>query len=211
MTYKGSYWALFAPLIKKSVARRYSAELAEKAIRNGKAEYCRLLRNADELGPGSPMAMNAYFAYVFVGAWLGSGRQIPPEGIGQVMTDVLYKMKSFFGMTNLNSKSCEKKWLRDMQKYAHWYEAHKDKYPVNWMVKFDESRHKDGSFYFFTRCPICEFCRREGVMEIMPQLCATDEIMFKLQHGVLHRAHTLAAGDGECDYWAVGDRVQNPR
>lgn len=77
-------------------------------------------------------------------------------------------------------------------------------------MKFDEERHEDGSFYYFTRCPICEFCRREGIMKIMPSLCATDEIMFKLQHGVLHREHTLANGDCECDYWVVGDKVEKP-
>lgn len=116
MKYKGYYWTLFAPMMKKSIAKRYSKELAEVAIKKGKSEYKRLLSDADELGPGNPMAMNAYFAYVFAGAWLGSERRITPESMAEVMTDVLYKMKPFFGMTNLNSKSGEKKWYRDMKK-----------------------------------------------------------------------------------------------
>ena len=28
--------------------------------------------------------------------------------------------------------------------------------------------------------------------------------------GVLHREHTLANGDCECDYWVVGDKAKTP-
>ena len=35
------------------------------------------------------MAMNAYFAYVFTAVWLGSWKQITPDEMGGVMTDVL--------------------------------------------------------------------------------------------------------------------------
>ena len=42
--------------------------------------------------------------------------------------------------------------------------------PVNWVVRFDETLHQEGSYYCFTSCPICEFCRREGISELMPAL-----------------------------------------
>ena len=148
MKYVGIYWMLFAPMMKKSITRRFGKELAEKSIRNGKAEYRRLLSHADDLGPGNPMATNAYFAYVFAAAWLGSGRQITPEKMGLVMTDVLESrmLRTVFGMTDLNRTP--KKWEKDMRKYEAWFAAHGKDYPVNWNVNFDESRHKDGSFYF---------------------------------------------------------------
>ena len=210
MKYVGSYWALFAPMIKKSIAKRFGRELAEQSIRNGKREYRSLLSRADDLGPGNPMAMNAYFAYVFAAAWLGSGKSITPDEMAQVMTDVLESklMRTVFGFTDLNQTP--KKWENDMRKYEAWFLKHGEDYPVNWNVGFDESRHKDGSFYCFTRCPICEFCEREGIAELMPALCSTDEVMFRLQHGKLYREHTLARGEGVCDYWVVGDKVKNP-
>ena len=213
MEYKGIYWTVFSPLIKKSIAGRYSNALAEKAIQKGKKEYKGLLSRADELGKGNPMAMNAYFAYVFAAAWLGTNKEITPAGMGEVMTDVLTSplLKTFFGMTDINTAKGETKWYRDMKKYEAWYEKNKNVYPVNWVVHFDESRHRDGSFYYFTRCPICEFCKREGIEELMPALCATDEVMFRLQHGRLNREHTLARSEGECDYWIVGDKVSDPQ
>ncbi len=212
MKYKGIYWTLFSPMIKKSISERYSPSLAEKAISKGKQEYRILLSHADELGKGNPMASNAYFAYVFAAAWLGTDKQITPDTMGEIMTDVLTSplLKTVFGMTDINSSKGEKKWYYDMKKYERWYEKNKSKYPVNWVVSFDEGLHKDGSYYKFTSCPICEFCKKEGIEELMPSLCATDEVMFALQHGVLHREHTLARGEGECDYWIVGDKVENP-
>ena len=157
------------------------------------------------------MAMNAYFAYVFAAAWLGSGRKITPDEMALVMTDVLEGrlLRTFFGLTDLNRKP--KKWEQDMRKYEAWFAAHGKDYPVNWHVNYDESRHRDGSFYYFTRCPICEFCQREGIAELMPALCSTDEVMFRLQHGRLYREHTIANGDGLCDYWIVGDKTDDGR
>lgn len=211
MKYVGIYWTLFAPLIKKSMASRFNKDIADKAVKNGKSEYRRLLDHADDLGPGNPMASNAYFAYVFAGAWLGSGRVITPDEMGQVMTDVLESrlLRTVFGMTDLNRSP--KKWYRDMKKYDKWFRKYGSDYPVNWNVNFDETVHYDGSYYYFTRCPICEFCRREGIEELMPALCATDEVMFRLQHGKLHREHTIANGDPVCDYWIVGDKVSDPK
>ena len=211
MRYKGIYWALFAPMIRKSIAKRHGADLAEQSVRCGKEEYRRLLARADELGPGNPMASNAYFAYVFAAAWLGGDKRLSPEQMGEVMTDVLTSplLRTVFGMTDLNRDP--KKWYRDMKKYAAWYEKHGGEYRVNWNVGFDETAHRDGSYYFFTRCPICEFCKREGIGELMPALCATDEVMFRLQHGRLHREHTIANGEGVCDYWVVGDQVKEPQ
>lgn len=208
MKYKGYYWTLFAPLIRKSIEKRYGKNMADLAVRNGKREYRRILENADEIGPGNPMASNAYFAYVFVGAWLGTGRQIPPEGMAEVMKDVLTKLKPFFGMTNMNKTP--RKWHDDMKKYEAWAKKNKEKYPAAWSVHFDEDLHRDGSFYYFTSCPICACMKKMGYPEIMPGLCATDEVMFHYQHAVLHRDHTLAKGEDVCDYWVVGDKVRDP-
>ena len=42
-------------------------------------------------------------------------------------------------------------------------------------------------------------------------MCAIDYPMCRLEHGVLHRQHTLATGGPCCDFWIVGDKVEDPR
>jgi len=106
MKYKGIYWALFAPMMKKSITNRFNKDLAEMSIREGKRAYRDLLSRADDLGPGNPMAANAYFAYVFAAAWLGSGKRISPDDMANVMTDVLESNRSFaqlYGVRRLKS------------------------------------------------------------------------------------------------------------
>ncbi len=210
MKYKGIYWTLLSPMIRRSMARRHGTELAELSMRRGKAEYRGLVARADELGPGNPLAANAYFAYAFAAAWLGGGKRLSPEEMGRIMTDVLTSplLRTAFGMIDLNRDP--KKWYRDMKKYGAWAAKHGAEYPATWQVHFDESAHRDGSYYYFTRCPICALCEREGIAELMPPLCATDEVMFRLQHGRLYREHTIADGGAVCDYWIVGDRAEAP-
>ena len=104
MKYNGFYWALFAPMIRRSIAERFDRTLALQSVRRGKEEYRRLLSDADDLGPGNPMAMNAYFAYVFAAAWLGTERKVSPDEMALVMTDVLESrlLRTVFGLTDLN-------------------------------------------------------------------------------------------------------------
>ena len=210
MKYKGYYWTILTPMIRRSIQKRCGEALAASSIRNGRQHFKDLLSRADDLGPGNPMECNAYFAYVFVAVWLGSEKKIPPETMGKIMEDVIVKMKPFFGLINLNTKKGSRYWYHSMKKYEKWYAQHGKDYPAAWKVHFDENLHKDGSFYYFTSCPVCAFMQKEGLGEIMGTLCGTDWLMFKMQHGVLHRACTLADGQPMCDYWVVGDQTENP-
>lgn len=203
------YWKLLSPMIHESIQDRFGKTLADKAINNGKKEYETLVENAPELGKGNSMASNAYFAYVFVGAWLGMDKKISPEDMAVIMTDVLGKLKPFFSLINLNKMPHF--WDKQMKIYAHWYQSNGKKYPETWKVHFDRNAHKDGSYYYFTSCPICSYLNAIGLKEIMPALCQTDSVMFAYQHGVLHRKHTIASGDDVCDYWITGNQNYNPK
>lgn len=209
MKYQGIYWAVLSPAIKRSIKNRFGAEMAQKAVKNGKGEYKKLLAAAPELGKGNPMASNAYFAYVFVAAWLGTGKKISAEDIADVMKDVLLKMKPFFALTDLNKDP--KKWTREMKKYQKWCEkGNAQKYPATWKVALDEKLHRDGSYYALLSCPICSFLNEQGLGDVMKPLCELDAVMFSYQHGTLRREHTIASGGEMCDYWIVGDKVKNP-
>ena len=63
--------------------------------------------------------------------------------------------------------------------------------------------------------PFCRiFCKRPRTerasvnirIRDMPLFCELDEVMIALQHGVLHRARTLASGGAYCDYFITGDK-----
>ncbi|GEM_PF-5794845 len=39
MKYIGFYWNVLAPLMKGSIKKRFGSDIADKAIKNGKAKY----------------------------------------------------------------------------------------------------------------------------------------------------------------------------
>lgn len=92
-------------------------------------------------------------------------------------------------------------------KYAGWCTPGKEKqYPTSFKVDFEGQPYDGACYYRITRCPICAYADKLGVRELMPLFCELDEVMITLQHGVLHRQHTLANGGDYCDYFITGDK-----
>ena len=59
--------------------------------------------------------------------------------------------------------------------------------------------------YAFTACPLAEFAKQAGLLEVMPALCNPDYEAMALLHARLVRTTTCANGD-RCDYAIYGDR-----
>lgn len=97
-----------------------------------------------------------------------------------------------------------------MHKCADWAAAHPED-TKTWDFHFDESLHEDGFYYYFTHCPIADFCKKHGYEEINPVLCNIDYKTCAMRHAVLHREYTVAGGGSACDYWMVGDQIGNPK
>ncbi|WP_242830913.1 L-2-amino-thiazoline-4-carboxylic acid hydrolase [Butyrivibrio fibrisolvens] len=95
-----------------------------------------------------------------------------------------------------------------MQDWADAHPQYKDK---TWDFNFDDTKHKDGSYYHFTRCPLEKFARGNGYLEVLPVCCEIDYLSTEASHGVLHRDYTLATGGHICDYWIVPDKIANPQ
>lgn len=65
---------------------------------------------------------------------------------------------------------------------------------------------KDGPIYYeFTACPVAEFARQYGLLEVMPAFCNPDYTSMELIHARLVRKTTCSNGD-RCDYTIYGDK-----
>ena len=73
-------------------------------------------------------------------------------------------------------------------------------------MDFVDQPYDGACYYRITRCPICAYTKKLGVFELMPLFCELDEVMIKLQHGVLHRKETIAKGGDYCDFFILGDK-----
>lgn len=207
MKYKCFYFLFFKRPMKKVLEEKYDKAYASEIIRKSKKVYRELVENMDDIGEDNPMAYNEMFALAFVAPYIASEKKIPPETIQEMMRRSLYTFKWFFSLINLNTKKGKEANKKNILKYYKWYTEEKEKlYPTSFKVDFVGEPYKGACYYRITRCPICAYTKKLEVDELMPLLCELDDVMIKIQHGVLYREGTIADGADYCDYFILGDK-----
>ena len=207
MKYNGFYFWLFSSPMRKVLEEKYDAAYAKEIMKKSKSVYRKLVDEADDIGDDNPMAYNELFALAFVAPYVASEKKIPPETVQEMMRRALYHVKWYFGMTDLNTAKGKQENKKNVMKYIDWYTPEKEKrYPNSFKVDLVGQPYEGACYYRITRCPICIYCKKLGVEELMPLFCELDNVMITLQHGVLHRQHTLADGGSCCDYFITGNK-----
>lgn len=207
MKYNGFYFFMFKGSMKKVLAEKYGKQYSAEIIKKSKKVYRELVEKAEDIGDDNPMAYNELFALAFVAPYVASDKKIPPKTVQEMMRCSLYHIKWYFGRTDLNTEKGKAENKKNIVKYFHWYTPEKEKqYPNSFKVDFVGQPHEDACYYRITRCPICSYAKKLDVKELMPLFCELDEVMITLQHGVLHREQTLAAGGAYCDYYITGNK-----
>ena len=207
MKYNGFYYSLFASSMKKVIAEKHGQQYANELMKKSKPLYRKLVEQADDIGDDNPMAYNELFALAFIAPYIASEKQITPETVQEMMRRALYHVKWYFSMTNLNTVKGKNANKKNIMKYMKWYTPEKEaQYPTSFKVDLVGQPYEGACYYRITRCPICIYCEKLGVKELMPLLCELDNVMITLQHGVLHREHTLANDGAYCDYFITGNQ-----
>ena len=207
MKYNGFFYWMFAPTMKKVIGEKYGKDFAKDLMKKSKVYHRQLVEQADDIGDDNPMAYNELFALAFIAPYLASNKAISPETVQECMRQGLYHVKWYFSMVNLNTAKGKMENKKSVLKYMKWYTPEKEKqYPNSFKVDLVGQPYEGACYYRITRCPICLYCEKLGCQELMPLLCDLDKVMITLQHGVLHREHTLAEGGSYCDYYITGNK-----
>lgn len=207
MEYTDKYWKMIIPLVKKDLVRRFGKEEAASLIQKTDAVYRDMLNRADDIGKDNPMASNLYEGLLFLALWEAADGKISVDDLREITRAVMQfpAMKLVGLFMNANRSGLEKLEKR-MHKNAEWLEVHPQYKGVSWDFNFDKTKHSEGFYYHFTRCPLNDFARREGYIEVLPVMCEIDMLSAELMHAKLIRKQTLASGGDCCDYWFVGDK-----
>ena len=195
LEYKSSYFNLVVPLMRRAIANRCGRDLAHSCARGARPIYRDLLAKAPDTGRDNPMEHNIYMAIALFSMQLASAGRLSVEDFAACAQDMMeLPLMRLMGVgRDFNDPRTLAKYDKTFREYH-----------------FDD-RHRDGVFYYYTRCPINDFCRANGLLDLLPAMCAIDYPMCRLEHGVLRRQHTLAEGGPRCDFWIVGDKVEDPR
>lgn len=213
LAYTNKYWKQIIPPVKKPLARRYGKAYAKELIAAAEPVYRELLSRADDVGAKNPMAGNLYQALIFFALRQAADGKMTEDDLRGITDELLSTppFKAFGLFINLNKPLGIKLMAAGMRRSADWIEEHPQYKDVSWDFNFDETKHKQGFYYHFTRCPIYAFAQREGFLGILPIICDTDFKTAENLHGRLIREQTLARGGTVCDYWYVGSKEQDPR
>jgi hypothetical protein len=211
--YTCKYWLVLSPLVKKSIKRHYGSTFASSVMKKAKTEYKVLLNKIDDIGADNPMASNIYMSFVFFAVYRAADGKITVNDLRITAREVMeWKLLKCVGaFIDLNKPGDIDSMRKKMLKNAEWLEKHSQYKKVSWDFNFDDNKHRDGYYYHFTQCPLNDFARREGLLEVLPVMCEMDHMTAGLMHAKLHRENTLAGGGEMCDYWFVGDKMKDPR
>ena len=193
--------------------RQYGRAFTKSVLKKVKPLYKEMLARADDIGYDNPMANNIYMAFVFMAIWKLADGKIKPTDFKEVITEFMYNplVMRFMGGIDANRPEGMKKMTEKYHQMAQWAEEHPEYKDKTWNFNFDDTLHRDGTYYYFTQCPIEKFARENGYLEILPVICDTDYLTANAKRAVLHRGETLATGGKMCDYWYVGDKMENPQ
>lgn len=212
MKYKGLYLNLFAFLLRKPMKQKYGKEMTMDILKKVKPIYKEMLSKTEDIGSDNPMANNIYMGYVFLAIWKAADGKIGSADLREVAAEFIHLpvMQMFMGGRNTNNAKDLKK-MKDMfYRMAQWVEEHPEYRGKTWDFNFEETKHRDGIYYHFTRCPLEKFARENGYLEILPVCCDLDYLTCEAVHATLYREQTLAEGGKICDYWIVGDQTRQP-
>ncbi len=211
ITYR--YWNLMIPLLVHSLKKQYGKDFAREAKKQGKKIYRTMLEEAPDVGSDNPMASNIYESFVMLALYEGSGRKISEEGTRQMTRDLVgFPPLKIMGLAvdYRKAKGVQKE-NGQFHACAEWIDKHPQYRELSWDFNFDDTRHEDGTFYWFTHCPIEQYCRSHDLIHILPVICDIDEMTVQLLHARLVRHETLATNGKVCDYWIVGEDIRDPK
>ncbi len=213
MKYKGIYLKLFSMLLRKPMREAYGKETTRKALKGAPKIYREMLTQVDDIGADNPMASNIYMCFVLMAVWKAGNGAITPETFGPVIQKMAKTpmMTKMLGKRDMNQPDAIQGSLKGLYEKKAWADSRPQYRDKTWDYNIDENKHRDGVYYYFTNCPLNNFARKYGYMEILPVCCNLDYLITEANHGVLHRDQTLATGGTMCDYWVVPDKIRNPR
>lgn len=207
----------FIRKVRPVLIRRFGSARTEKIIRDAGLVYTRFLEETPSIGgKANVMNKNMDVALSFFSVYEASGRKIGEADIDEMLDIVMVQRIRKVGWL-INMNRLDKPWFRKLayrvlRRIADQSNARKGKEWNNtWGIQVNPEGHENGLAMTLVDCPLADFARAHGYMDVLPRLCAADMATAEAMHARLIRHHTVAQGYKTCDYWYVGDQNTEAR
>lgn len=189
----------------------------------------RIIQKADELfpvlyakapdigGKENLMSYNLDLMIISASFYEASDHRIDGPAITEMAKEIFGKYRFLRNIVNVNRKWQMKLVQSFMYKryipYAKLVEekTSKGEWGNTWRVRINPRNTDEGVCFDLIGCPLADYARANGYMNLLPYMCASDHLIPELVHAKLIRTHTCAGGSETCDYWYVGDESETAK
>lgn len=202
-------------VIQKKLGERHAPGVVEQLWEKVQLQYAAFLRNTPDLGgkkcihnggAGGTYDCIALFAYYEA---MDEGEKPSVEELFEMNNALLLPPYERMGkLVDIN-----KGFLRRLMNLVFVITGKKDnklakEIETGYIVKVEPYEKEIGIRYRYEQCPIAEFARANGYLDLMPAFCNGDYPALERIHARLIREKTCA-NSTICDYWIVGDRSRH--
>lgn len=202
----GTYRRLF----KKYILKYFPGEEKELLTKTDHI-YDSFKREVPDIGGRKNMlAGNLDMALAFFAFCEASDRRVTGEAIEEIGNWMFSKMSFVSKIFDFNKPWLAKMMYKVYLPYAKKVEKHKanGEWGNAWGIKLNPEGYSEGCSFHLIGCPLVDFAKHHGYMDIMPYMCTIDHMSARLMNAKLLRNHTVAEGAESCDYWYIGDKSE---
>ena len=200
--------------IKRYIKKHFSLEYKE-ICRRQKEIFPKMMANAPDLGgKDNSLAGNLTMFIIFLSFYEATDHRLDGNAIDELLIEVYNSVRFLSPFMNINHKCI----LNPLRKYLYKsYKKNADDVKKNqaegnwldtWGMRVNPNNTDEGIAFTLVGCPLVQYAKKYGYMEIMPHMCNLDHQYAKLMHAKLIRTHTVATGSDSCDYWYVPDKSE---
>lgn len=197
--------------------KHYPAE-AEKIIQKADALFPILHAKAPDIGGDENlMAYNLDLMILSAAFYEASDHRIDGPAIDEMAREIFRRYSFLRHFINVNRR-LQMKLLRSAmyRRYIPYASLVEEKvaqgqWGNTWRVRINPRNTEEGVCFDLVGCPLADYARANGYMNLLPYMCATDHLIPALVHAKLIRTHTCALGSDSCDYWYVGDESETAK
>lgn len=185
------------------LAPRIGALRAGRIARDSRERFAALLPSIPDIGPGNrnqESLMQAVWLTAITQALREHG--LKEKDAGRLMYDLCEEEMRQQPAERLRARGQAMFAPQGRQELAAWaQETQKRRHPGDWVGK---AVFGDGSSfdlgYDYSECGAVKFFRAHGVGAVAPYFCLNDFVLSRAEGTGLSRVHTIAQGDGLCDF-----------
>ncbi|MCM1127248.1 MAG: L-2-amino-thiazoline-4-carboxylic acid hydrolase [Lachnospiraceae bacterium] len=202
----------FRPAMLKFIRAHYGEEETAKRWQKIEELYAKWLQEEGDLGGSkNMMSDNMLLCYAMCAFYEAVDRNFTRDDFDALFHDVMDKKFVMLKHFDMNKLERKKRLMKAVYSIINSYKKKADErrfkqWGNTWKMRVNPDNRQTGVAFVLDSCPLYDFARKYGYMDLLPYMCGSDQIVAKQFHAHLIRHSTLSDGDGKCEYWYVGDK-----